>query len=109
MRAARLLNSSAEVWRETRIPDGMGGGEATWTQVGTARARFSQPSATERVVAAANGADLFTPVYLRSDADVLRGDQLRRGPDVFEVRAVFQPSEPNTYLRADCRQRQAQP
>jgi len=107
-RVARMLNSSAEIWREIRTPDGMGGFETVWSQVGTVRARFSQPSATERVVAASNGADLNTVVYLRADADVLRGDELRRGSDAFEVRAVFQPSEPNTYTRADCRQRQTQ-
>lgn len=108
-RVARLLNSTAEIWAELRTTDGMGGFTAAWSQLGTARARFSQPSATERVVAQANGVDLDTVVYLRSDADVQRGYQLRRGSAVYEVRAVYQPSEPNTYLRADCRLRQTSP
>jgi head-tail adaptor len=104
-----MLNSSAEVWREIRSPDGMGGFDSVWTLVDTVRARFSQPSAAERVVAASSGADLGQPVYLRADADVVRGDRLIRGEAAFEVLAVFQPSEPNTYLRADVRLRQAQP
>lgn len=106
-RVSRLLNSSAEVWREVRSPDGMGGWTDAWSPVGTVRARFSQPSATERVVAASNGVDLDTVVYMASGADVLRGDHLRRGSTEYEVRAVYEPSEPNTYLRADCRTRQS--
>lgn len=106
-RIARLLNTSVEVWRETRTPDGMGGWASGWDQVGPARARISQPSATERVVADQNGADLSHVVYLPPTADVRRGDQLRTGARVYEVLATFEPSEPGTYLRANCRLRQA--
>jgi head-tail adaptor len=105
-RVARLLNSTAEVWRDQRTEDGMGGWETGWSAVATVRARFSQPSAAERVIAAASGADLDSVVYLNAGADVQRGDELRRGPAVYEVLAVFEPSEPNTYLRANVRQRQ---
>ncbi|MGX1133187.1 head-tail adaptor [Streptomyces glaucescens] len=106
-RIARLLNASAEVWRETRAPDGMGGWISAWAAVATVRARFSQPSAAERVVAAQNAAELSHVVYLLASADVRRGDELRRGTDVFEVLATFEPSEPGTYLRANCKLRQA--
>jgi len=106
-RLARLLNASAEVWRQSRTSDGMGGWVVEWARVATVRARFSQPSATERVVAAQNGADLSHVVYLLSTAGVQRGDELRRGTDVFTVAATYEPSEPNTYLRADCKLRQS--
>lgn len=106
-RVARLLNVSAEVWRKARVSDGGGGWFETPAKVADVRARFSQPSAAERVVAAQNGADLTTVVYLLPTADVRRDDELRRGADVFEVLAVFEPSEPNTYRRADCKRRQA--
>ncbi|MGW5639627.1 head-tail adaptor protein [Streptomyces sp. NPDC003832] len=106
-RVARLLNKPAEVWRESRVSDGMGGWETGWSKIADVRARFSQPSAAERVVAAQNGADLTTVVYLLPSADVRRDDEIRRGTDVFKVRAVFEPSEPGTYLRADCLRRQA--
>lgn len=105
-RIARLLNSSAEVWRDGRSPDGMGGWVSGWSQTGTARVRFSQPSATERVVADANGADLSHVVYLLPTADVRRGDELRRGTRVYEVLATYGPSVDGVYLRADCRLRQ---
>lgn len=106
-RLGRLLNASAEVWREGRTADGLGGATSTWAPIGVVRCRFSQPSATERVVATANGADLSHVVYLLSAADVRRGDQLRDSGRIFEVLATYEPSVSGTYLRADCRVRQA--
>jgi len=105
-RVARLLNTAAEVWRETRTADGMGGWVTGWSQVGSVRARFSQPSAAERVRADQSGVDRSHIVYLPPSAGVRRGDELRRGVDVYEVLATYEPSEPGTYLRADCTFRQ---
>ncbi|MFE7159155.1 phage head closure protein [Streptomyces sp. NPDC057636] len=93
---------SVAVWRYSRTADGMGGWEETWAQVGTVRARISQPSATERTLADQATARLTHVAYLSADADVRRNDQLRLGARVFTVSAVFEPSEPGTYLRADC-------
>lgn len=105
-RAGRLLNTSAEVWRETRTPDGGGGWETTWVQVSTERARFSQPFARDRVLADQSQSQLTHTVYMRPAAEVRRGDQLRRAGQVFDVLAVFEPSVSGTYLRADCEARQ---
>lgn len=105
-RVARLLNAQAEVWRMSRTPDGMGGWAETWTRVATVRARFSQPSARERQAADQSQSRLSHVVYLASDADVRRSDELRLGSRVFDVLATFEPSEPGTYLRADCEARQ---
>lgn len=91
-----------------RTADGLGGWVVAPTHTSTARARFSQPSATERVAADSAGVDLSHVVYLLPDADVRRGDQLRYDGRTFEVLAVFEPSKPGTYLRADCTVRQAQ-
>lgn len=85
----------------------MGGWEEAWSETSTVRARFSQPSARERLVADQNSARITHVVYLRHDADVRRGDELRQPGRTFEVLAVFEPSEPGTYLRADCEVRQA--
>lgn len=106
---AHLLNSTAEVWREQRTPDGMGGWSTTRGSVGIVRCRVSQPSATERVVADQNGTDLSHVVFLAPTADVRRGDELRTPGKVFEVLATFEPSMPGTYLRADCKVRQTSP
>lgn len=102
MSVARLLNRSVAVWRKSRVDDGMGGGIDTWAQVATVRARFSQPSARERVAADQAEARLSHVVYLMPDADVRRGDELRDGDRVFNVLATFEPSVAGTYLRADC-------
>ncbi|MFM9669338.1 head-tail adaptor protein [Streptomyces galilaeus] len=108
-RIDRLLNASAEVWRATRTPDGMGGWAQAWALASTVRARFSQPSAAERVVADRAESRLTHIVFLRDDADVQRGDELRTSDRVFEVLATFEPSKPGTYLRANCKARQARP
>lgn len=101
------LNRELAVWRRTFASDGSGGRTSVWGQLGTVRARVSQPSAVERIVAAQAGAALITPIYLLPEADVARGDELRGDGQVFEVQAVFHPSEP-VYRRADCEQREAE-
>lgn len=105
-RVGRLLNTSVPVWRATLVDDG-GGGQATeWVQAGMLRARRSQPSARERTAADQRGADLDETWYFAADADVRRDDELRPAGRVLRVIAVFQPSVPGTYLRADCTMRQ---
>lgn len=107
-RVARLLNTTVAVWRTTTAPDGMGGWVETVAQVGTQRARISQPSATERTIAQRAESRLTHVVYLDPSADVRRGDELRQAARVFRVLAVFEPSEPGTYLRADCELHQSE-
>ncbi|MCI3271021.1 head-tail adaptor protein [Streptomyces cylindrosporus] len=101
-RVNRLLNASAEVWRSARTSDGIGGWTEGWAKASTVRARFSQPSATERAVNDRYDAKLSQIVYLRHDADVRRGDQLRTSGRTLRVLATYEPSVPGTYLRADC-------
>ncbi|WP_443050922.1 head-tail adaptor protein [Streptomyces sp. NBC_00208] len=106
MSAARLLNTQVSVWRTSRIPDGMGGWLDTVSVVSSERARLSQPSAAERTTADQTTARLTHVVYLPADADVRRSDELRQGARKLTVLAVFEPSEPGTYLRADCELKQ---
>lgn len=101
-RINRLLNSTANIWRFTRTDDGMGGFSEQWAQIATVRARYSQPTATERVAADQSESRLTHVVYLDTAADVRRGDELRMPGRTFDVLAVFEPSMPGTYLRADC-------
>jgi hypothetical protein len=61
----------------------------------------------ERILGGQSGESLTHAVYLLPGADVRRGDELRRGTDVFLALAVYQPSEPNTYTRVDTLYRQA--
>lgn len=105
-RVARMLNTRVEVWRETTTPDGGGGRSTSWQYVGALRARASQPSARERQAADQSGAELTHICYFAPGGDVRRRDELRRGNQVLTVTAVYEPSEPGTYLRADCSARQ---
>ncbi|MFF8942840.1 head-tail adaptor protein [Streptomyces sp. NPDC014864] len=102
-----MLNVSADVYRDQRTPDGMGGYTRAWVDHGPVRCRFSQPTAVERTIGAQHGDSLTHVVYLLPNADVQRGDELRRGSDVFLVLATYQPSVAGTYLRADTLHRQA--
>jgi SPP1 family predicted phage head-tail adaptor len=106
-RVGRMLNTTVEVWREVTADDGGGGQSNTRQQVGTARARASQPSARERQAADQSGAELTHIVYFAPGEDVRRRDELRRADgQALTVTAVYEPSEPGTYLRADCTARQ---
>lgn len=101
-RVSRLLNQSAEVWRAERVPDGGGGWETTWVKVGDVRARFSQPSASERVIGEQGHALWDAIIYFEPDADVLRNDEIRRaGHPTMSVVSTLEPSAAGTYLRAD--------
>lgn len=106
MRVGRLLNTSVEAWRYTSTGDGGGGQQTVWALAGTHRARRSQPSARERTAAQQAGTVLVETWYFPAGSDVRRGDELRPPGRVVVVYAVFEPSEPGTYLRADCTVRQ---
>jgi SPP1 family predicted phage head-tail adaptor len=97
-----MLNASADVWRFTRMDDGMGGYSEQWAKISTVRARYSQPTATERVAADQSESRLTHVVYVDPGADLRRSDELRNSGRTYEVLAVFEPSMPGTYLRADC-------
>ncbi|WP_306186968.1 head-tail adaptor protein [Streptomyces sp. MK5] len=105
-RIGHLLNTTVSVWRAVTVDDGGGGQETTWTQVGTLRARRSQPSARERTAADQDGAQLDETWYFAPGTDVRRDDELRPPGRVLRVIATYEPSVTGTYLRADCTMRQ---
>ncbi|MFD6874529.1 MULTISPECIES: head-tail adaptor protein [unclassified Streptomyces] len=105
-RVGRLLNTRVEAWRASAVDDGGGGRQTVWAAVATYRARRSQPSARERTAAHQAGAELVETWYLPAGSDVRRGDELRPPGRVAVVYAVYEPSAPGTYLRADCTVRQ---
>lgn len=99
-----MLNRTADVLREVRVPDGAGGWTAEEQPVlSGARCRIPQPTDTERVLAQQAGAEWDTRVYFPARTDVRRGDTLRAyGPDErFRVVAVVSGSSPGVYVRAD--------
>jgi head-tail adaptor len=101
MGLAKLLNSRVDVWRMATVPDGAGGETTSLTQVGSARAMVSQPSASERMFADQGQSLHSHTVHAPPGSDIRRGDELRRGTQRFRVLSVFEPSRP-IYVRADC-------
>lgn len=102
------LRETLAVWRPTNVPDGYGGDTVTLAQVGTVRVKVSQPAAAEQIEAQQAGTSMTMIVHLQPDADVRRGDELRRPDgDRLRVKYTIHPSEP-VYLRADCEQLQAE-
>lgn len=102
------LNERLEVWRDVETEDEYGGTTSVLTRVGAVRAKVSQPAAAEQVVAMQAGTSLTMIVHMRPDADVRRGDELRRARgDRLRVKYTIAPSEP-VYLRADCERLQAE-
>ncbi len=102
------LRETLEVWRPGEADDGQGGSTVTLTQVGTVRAKVSQPAAAEQIEAQQAGTSMTMIVHLKPTADVRRGDELRRADgDRLRVKYTIHPSDP-VYLRADCEQIQSE-
>lgn len=101
MDITHLLNRQLQVWRTTRVPDGLGGWTTTTAPVGAVAAKVDQPSASERLLAQQAGSEHTHTVYVQPTADVRRGDELRDGDQVFRVLSVVEPSSP-VYRKAEC-------
>jgi hypothetical protein len=99
------LPDTLEVWRPTTVPDDLGGQTVTLVrQQPDVPAKISQPAAVEQIEAQQAGSSMIMIVHFRPDADIRRGDELRRGDgDNLRVKYTIMPSEP-AYLRADCEQ-----
>lgn len=102
------LREKLAVWRPTDVSDGQGGTTTTLVAAGSVRAKVSQPAAAEQIEAQQAGTSMTMIVHLKPDADVRRGDELRRPDgDRLRVKYTIHPSEP-VYLRADCEQIQSE-
>ncbi|MGA5605923.1 head-tail adaptor protein [Streptomyces griseoincarnatus] len=101
MDITHLLNRQLEVWRSSRVPDGLGGWTTTKAPQGEVAAKVDQPSVRERMLAAQAGSEQTHSVYLLPDADVRRGDELRGDAQVLRVLSVVEPSGP-VYRKAEC-------
>jgi SPP1 family predicted phage head-tail adaptor len=97
-----FMNATLTVYRGAFAADGRGGRSKTMGEVGTVRARVSQPSAQERFVAGQMDAKLTHVVHVEYGADVQRGDELDAGDARrMRVMAVMNDSS-RTYRRLEC-------
>jgi len=96
------LPETLEVWRNVSTADEWGGTSTERQEIGEVRAKVSQPAAAEQIEAQQAGSTMTMILHLRPDADVRRGDELKRADgDLLRVKYTIAPSEP-VYLRADC-------
>lgn len=105
---AHLLNRTLTVWRPSLTPDGSGGFDVDFDDVGEVRAKVDQPSTLERQRADQWGSEHTHNIYLEPDAQVFRGDELRGDDQVFRVLATVEPSYA-VYLKAPAQLVQAEP
>ncbi|MGH3784326.1 MAG: hypothetical protein ACRDRO_27820 [Pseudonocardiaceae bacterium] len=105
-RVGALLNVDVIQYRFVPTSDSQGGQGTAHTLLGTMRGRRRQPIVTvEGELAEADVANVTDVIYVASDADVRRNDELHIDDQVFDVHAAYQPSGA-IYLRVDCRSRQ---
>jgi head-tail adaptor len=111
MRAGEIgtseLNRRFTVMRPTTTGDDVGGSSVALVEVGTVRAKVSQPAGVEQLEAMQADATFVVIAHLKPSADVRRGDHLIAldDGDNLRVKSTVRPSEP-IYLRADCEQLQ---
>ena len=103
------LNRRFKVMRPTTVADSSGGSVPTLTQVGTVRAKVSQPTTAEQYEAQQAGSSFTVVAHLKPKADVRRGDYLVAldDGDSLRVKSTVLPSDP-VYLRVDAEQIQAE-
>lgn len=84
---------SLDVYRRQNIDDGYGGVISDMVNIGTVKARLSQPTAAERIEADAWQAQVdYAQLYVLPDADVFRGDELHGERGKYRVTSTIFPS-----------------
>lgn len=88
-----LLYELVTIERPTRTHDGQGGWRKGWQEVGKERTRIRPQSARERDAGPVGQGHLSYVAYFRFEADVRRGDRIRRASgETLTVIAVRRPS-----------------
>jgi hypothetical protein len=106
---AGLLVHVVSAERLVLVDDGSGGQREELLEIGELVCRISQPSAEEREVAAAAGANLDVVIYFAPGLDVRRGDLLTEvgTTDRWEVESRVRPSVRDSYVKTRCVLRQS--
>ncbi len=97
-----LLNHDVAIERRRRSPDGQGGWAIDYQPVETVRGRIRPASSTEREVAMAELREVSHVLYVKTDADVVRGDRATVDGLTVEVQAIREPSKAGHHLEIDC-------
>ena len=92
----RLLNTTADLYR-TGVTRGASGGVVRSMTVQTTGfpCRISSSSPAERMTGDERFAEATGVIYVASTEDVQRGDEVRKGSDIYGVLGVRDPSKVN--------------
>ena len=92
------LRTELTLEAETRAPDGLGGGTASWSEVAVVFGMV-EPVTPRSVFGADQSLESVTHrIVLRWRGDVASGMRLRRGGRVFAITTVHDPDETGRYL-----------
>jgi len=102
------LNTSLNVWRQSKTADGSGGSTITWANQGAVDCKVDQSTPAEQMAAMQAGAMHTHNIYLATGTDVQRNDRLAAtgvNPSTdkgyYHVVGTAEPSSPR-YLKAVC-------
>jgi len=101
-----LLNNSFTIARRLRTTDGQGGWAVSYSVAETVEGRIRPASGVEREVAAAEERQISHVLYVRTGADLERGDRVVGGDLQVEVLGIREPSLAGEHWEVDCLERQ---
>lgn len=97
-----MLISDLTISRRRRTPNGQGGWQIDYVDIGTVRGRIRPATSREREEAALQQRDITHVLYVLAGDDVVRGDRVSLNDFVVEVEGIREPSRAGHHLEIDC-------
>lgn len=99
------FRTELELQSPHETPDGMGGSETSWTNVGLVFARIEPVRARSWFGAYQHRETITHRITMRTRIDVSAGRRLVRGQRVFAIATVHDPDESGRYLVCEVEER----
>lgn len=96
------LRHQVTIQRQVRTEDGAGGGEISWSDVGTVWAEIKPARASEKFFAQKLEQNVTHTVKLRDRFELESDQRLKFGDRVFHIRGVLNPDERNRWTILNC-------
>lgn len=98
-----MLNNTFTHQQITRLPNGSGGWQESFSTVGTVVGRMRPKSSREQDVADQERSEITHTFYATWPSEIDRHDRLIIGTETFEVMAIREPSLAGEHVEIDCR------
>lgn len=99
---ASMLISDFTISRRRRTPNGQGGWQIDYVDIGTVRGRIRPATSREREEAARRQRDITHVLYVFTAEDIVRGDRVSLAGFVVNVEGIREPSKAGHHLEIDC-------